>query len=60
MPAHATVGVDDDLAAGQTAVPVRTADHEVAGRVDVDLVLVVGELLGHDRADHLLDRGRAG
>ncbi len=29
------VGVDDDLATGQTAVAVRTADDELAGRVDV-------------------------
>ncbi len=36
---HAAVGVDDDLAAGQAAVADRPADHELAGRVDVHLVL---------------------
>ena len=30
------VGVDDDLAPGQAAVAVRPADHEAAGRVDVE------------------------
>ena len=31
---HAAVGVDDDLAAGQSGVTLRTTDHEAAGRVD--------------------------
>ena len=34
----AAVGVDDDLAAGQAGVAHRPADHELAGRVDVDEV----------------------
>ncbi len=33
--AVAAVGVDDDLAAGQARVAVRSADDELAGRVDV-------------------------
>src|SRR5690606_8794802 len=37
MAGPATVGVDDDLAAGQAAVAHRPADHELAGRVDVEL-----------------------
>ena len=37
MTAHAAVGVDDDLAAGKTAVAHRSADDEAAGRVDVNL-----------------------
>ena len=36
MRGGAAVGVDDDLAPGQAGVAVRTADHEAAGRVDVD------------------------
>ncbi len=32
VPAHAAVAVDDDLAAGQAGVALRTADHETAGR----------------------------
>ena len=35
MGSLAAVGVDDDLAAGQTGVAVRASDHELAGRVDV-------------------------
>jgi hypothetical protein len=35
--AHATVGVHDDLAAGQAAVAHRAANDELAGRVDVVL-----------------------
>ena len=34
---HAAVGVDDDLAPGQAAVPHRAADHEPAGRVDQEV-----------------------
>ena len=33
------IGIDDDLAAGQASVAVRTADHELAGWIDVELVL---------------------
>ena len=44
---HAAVGVDDDLATGEPAVGVRTAELERAGRVDEHLVVVVGE---HARA----------
>ena len=39
----AAVGVDDDLAAGEAAVAVGSADHEVAGRIDQE----VGRLLRH-------------
>src|SRR5690606_12399949 len=37
----AAVGVDDDLAAGQAAVTHRAADDELAGRVDVELGVLV-------------------
>ena len=51
MASHAAVGVDDDLATGQTTVAHRASDYEVAGRVDV--VLGVGmQQLGRD---HILD-----
>src|SRR5690606_26784106 len=40
----AAVGVDDDLASGQAAVTVGTADHEAAGGVDVELGLLVDPL----------------
>ncbi len=48
---HAAVGVDDDLASGQAAVADRAADHEVAGRVDVELGVLVQQL----GRQHLLD-----
>ena len=35
MGGRTAVGVDDDLAAGQAGVAVRTADDELAGRIDV-------------------------
>ena len=59
----AAVGVDDDLAPGQARVAHRPANHELAGRVDVDEVrilelLLVVELLREDRAQNLLDQIR--
>ena len=50
----AAVGVDDDLAAGQAAVADRAADHELAGRVDVELGGLVQQLLGQHRLDDVL------
>ena len=52
---HAAVGVDDDLAPGQTGVTHRTTDHERAGRVHQQAVAVGVdvELLEH-RGDHVL------
>src|SRR3989442_1006637 len=38
---RAAVGVDDDLPAGEASVTHRAADHELAGRVDVDEVAVL-------------------
>src|SRR2546423_5041842 len=60
----AAVGVDDDLAAREARVAHRTADHELARRVDVDEVAVVlepalvVEVVRQDRPDHLLDEIR--
>src|SRR5690554_1467073 len=39
--AHAAVGVYDDLTAGQATVTHRATDHELAGRVDVELGVLV-------------------
>src|SRR5690606_28062577 len=47
----ATVGIHDDLAAGQTTVTYRAADDELAGGVDVELGLAV-QPLGRN---HVLD-----
>jgi hypothetical protein len=40
--AHAAVGIHDDLATGQAAVALRTADDELAGRVD-EILGLLGE-----------------
>ena len=55
MAAHAAVGVDDDLAAGEAAVALGPADHEAAGGVDEVLGLLVEQLGGDDRLDDLLE-----
>ena len=51
MAAHAAVGVDDDLAAGEAGVAHRPADHEAAGRVDEELGLV-GDQRGRQHRTH--------
>jgi hypothetical protein len=51
---HAAVGVDDDLAPGQTRVAQRTTDHETPGRVDVYLDVLVHHAFGQDRHDDLV------
>ena len=56
MTSHAAVGVDDDLATREAGVAHRTTDHEPTGRVDEDVVVVVGKLFGNHRADHVLDQ----
>src|SRR6185312_2389796 len=49
--AHAAVGIDDDLAAGQAGVAMRSADYETAGRIDVEF----GLRIDHIRRDHGID-----
>ena len=56
MTSHAAVGVDDDLATREAGIAHRTTDHEPTGRVDEDVVVVVGKLFGNHRADHMLDQ----
>src|SRR3954469_11173182 len=51
------VRVDDDLAAGETGVAHRAADHELAGRVAVELEPVrVVHLLREDRLEHVREQ----
>jgi hypothetical protein len=50
----ATVGVDDDLTAGETGITLRTTDDEAAGRLDVVDGAVVQQLSGDDLLDDLL------
>src|SRR5207244_1740012 len=53
--APAAVGIDDDLAARQTGVPVRAADDKAAGWIDVIGDLAIDQLLRQARLDDLLD-----
>ena len=54
MTTHPAVGVDDDLAAGEPGVALRSANDEPAGRVDVHRHLLLrAELIGDRRLDHL-------
>src|SRR5581483_5082632 len=57
--AIAAVGVNDDLAAGQSAIAVRTADFEPAGRIDV-IHGALGQVFGRDGfLDEFFDDGFA-
>jgi hypothetical protein len=56
---RATVGVDDDLAAREAAVAVRTADDELAGRVDEVADAVLHQFRRQHRLHDLLDDGFA-
>ena len=47
----AAVGIDDDLAAGQSGIAVRTADHESARGIDVILDVAVDQFLRQARLD---------
>ena len=52
----AAVGIDDDLAAGQTGVAFGTADDETAGGVDEVLGVLIQQLSGDDFAHNVLDQ----
>jgi hypothetical protein len=52
-----TVGVDDDLTAGETSITLRTTDDEAAGGLEVVDGAVIKELSGDDLADNLLLEG---
>ena len=60
MTSHAAVGVDDDLAAGQTGIGFRATDDELTGgvhqnaRVHQFVAFEFQVLVGHDRLDDLL------
>ena len=50
----AAVGVNDDLAAGQTAVALGPADFKVAGRVDMQRYPGLDQILWQDGVDDVL------
>src|SRR6185369_15640510 len=49
---HSSVGIDDDLASGQTAVTHRTANNKAAGRVDEVTGLGIQQMCRNDLFDH--------
>ncbi|CAB4886960.1 unannotated protein [freshwater metagenome] len=55
MTTHATIGVDDDLASRETRVAMRAADNELAGGVDIHVVVIIGESRRDDGPDDLFD-----
>ena len=55
VPGNPTVGVHDNLAAGQTGIAHRATDHEAAGRVDEELGVLVDQFGRNDRPDHFLN-----
>ena len=61
MRGRAAIGIDDDLAPGQPGIPVRAADLECAGRIDVPHRLVrqppFGQDVGHGGFHIVLELG---
>ena len=55
MTAHAAVGIHDDLATGQTAVALGSADDEASGRVDQEFRLRSQQLFRQNFLNDLLD-----
>src|SRR4051812_33361994 len=53
--AHAAVGIDDDLAAGQAGIALRTADDETTGRVDEKFSLIIEQVRRQDLFDDFSD-----
>ncbi len=53
--AHAAIGIDDDLAAGQAAVAHGAAHHETAGGVDEIAGIVIQQVGWNDLFDDLRD-----
>ena len=49
MGRRAAIGVDDDLAAGQSGIAVRTPDDEATGRVDVEILFRAHPAFRQDR-----------
>jgi len=52
MRAGTAIGVDDDLASGETGIAVRAANFKPPGRVDVDHRLVGDEALGQNLMEY--------
>ena len=55
MPPHASISVDDDLAACEARVTLRAANHKLTGRIDQELGLLRQHALGKHRLDDLFN-----
>ena len=53
MARHTAVGIYDDLAPGQSAVTVRTADHKSSRRVDKEFGILVNHFCGNDLVKYI-------
>ena len=59
MTSHAAVGVDDDLASGESGVAHGPADDEASRGIDVILRIFIEQVRGNDRLDDVLQNARA-
>src|SRR5215470_3040044 len=55
MPAHASIGINNDLAAGEAGVAHRTTNDEAAGRIDVILGVLVEQVAWDYGLDDILE-----
>src|SRR5262249_16288591 len=53
VPAHATVGIHDDLASGQAGIAHGAADYEAAGGIDVIFGVGVEQVFGKGSLNHV-------
>src|SRR5437660_11300204 len=53
MRSIAAIGVDDDLAPGQSRVALRPASHKAPGGINVILGLIVEQIAGHRVSDNV-------
>ncbi len=54
MPPHAAIGVDNDLAPGQSRITMGATDYETPGRIDMNLGVLIQELRWNHRLDDML------
>src|SRR5205807_7807074 len=57
MASHTTLGIDDDVPSGETAVSLGPADHEPARRIDMINGTPIQILRGNHRLDDAIDDG---
>src|SRR5205807_3597634 len=53
MRSIAAIGVDDDLAPGQSRVALRAASHKASGGINMILGLIVEQVAGHRVSDNV-------